>query len=98
MKAWEDGCSLAEMADHLGRTTYAVQMRLEREGCYPGGMTKQDEPPAWTEEADAILTKMFEEGSSLAEMAAYFGRTEKAMEVRLFYKGLIKTPPKLFGS
>lgn len=96
VQAWKEGRSISEMAEALARTPYAIRMRLEKQGLYEGGMTKEDEPPRWTEQDSRELARMFQRGSTLTEMAEYFHRTEKAIEVRLFYMGLSKNPPKLF--
>lgn len=96
MEAWADGVPATEMAAHLGRTVRAVRMRLENFGKYDGGMTAEDEPPAWTEAETKELFRMVDEGYTLTEMARQFGRTKKAMQARLFYLGLSKEAPKLF--
>ena len=96
MAAWAEGCTVAEMAAHLGRTPHAIRLRLEKEGKYEGGLTAADEPPAWTEADNKELFRMVDEGCSIARMAQRFGRTEKAMEARLFYLGLSNKSPKLF--
>lgn len=96
MAAWAEGCTIAEMASYLGRTPYAIRLRLEKEGKYAGGMTAEKEPPAWTEADNTELFRMVDDGCSISEMAQKFGRSEKAMEARLFYLGLSKKAPKLF--
>ena len=94
--AWAEGRSASEMADHLGRTPYAIRLRLEQYGLFEGGMTAADEPPVWTDADNRELHRMADEGRSLSEIAARFGRTEKSIEARLFYLGLIKKGLKLF--
>lgn len=96
ISAWEAGCTVTEMADHLGRTPHAVRLRLEKYGRYDGGMTAADEPPPWTDADNKELFRMVDAGCTTAEMARKFGRTEQAMEARLFYLGLSKKAPKLF--
>ena len=96
VSAWEEGSTITEMAEYLGRTPHAVRLRLERYGLYDGGMTAKDEPPPWTANEQQELFRMVDAGCTIAEMAQKFGRTEQAMEARLFYLGLSKKTPKLF--
>jgi len=96
MAAWYKGCTIAEMADYLGRTAYAIRLHLEKCSLYDGGMTAADEPPPWTNADTNELFHMVDAGCTTAEMAERFGRTVQAMEARLFYLGLSKKAPKLF--
>lgn len=94
--AWEAGIPISEMAEHLGRSEYAVRIQLEKAGRFAGGMTAEDEPPRWTDADNKTLFRMVDEGCSVEKMAEHFGRTPKAIQARLFYMGLSKDAPKLF--
>ena len=60
--------------------------KLTGEPVYSIYAARQENPNAydpWTEEADAELTQMWEEGKSVAEIAEHFGRKNSAIIVRM---------------
>ena len=65
--------------------------KLTGEPVYSIYAARQENPNAydpWTEEADAELTQMWEEGKSVAEIAEHFGRKNSAIIVRMKKLGL----------
>lgn len=65
--------------------------RLTGEPVYSVYAAKQENPNAyepWTAEADAKLTRMWNEGISVQEMADYFGRKNSAIITRLKKLGI----------
>jgi (p)ppGpp synthase/HD superfamily hydrolase len=65
--------------------------KLTGEPVYSIYAARQENPNAydpWTEEADAELTLMWEEGKSVAEIAEHFGRKNSAIIVRMKKLGL----------
>jgi hypothetical protein len=60
--------------------------RLTGEPVYSLYAARQEHPNAydpWTEEADAELSLMWAEGTSVPDIAEYFGRKESAIIVRM---------------
>ena len=64
---------------------------------FPGGLrilnisARQENPNAydpWTEEADTELKQMWSEGTSVADIAAHFGRKQSAIITRLKKLGI----------
>ena len=92
IEAWHEGMRITEIAQELKRTPNAIRSRLKKNGLLE---TAPDIAP-WTEEDTRQLFRMVDRKCTLKEMAEHFGRTEKAMEARLFYLGLSKKAPKLF--
>ena len=74
-----DGKSRAEMSAQLGRSPNAIKMKLQSLGLY---VPKPAARP-WTAEDEAALVRQYREGVSFAELAAAFGRTERAILSRL---------------
>ena len=74
-----DGISRTEMSAQLGRTPNAVKMKLQSLGLY---VPKPAVRP-WTPEDEDSLVSMYREGSTFAELAAAFGRSEDAILSRL---------------
>ena len=97
MAAWRKGASVEEMAAELGRTPKAICCRLENNGIWADYSPSEDEPPRWTATDTQNLLKMVAEGYSISRIAERFHRTEKAIEARMFYLGLTKKAPNLFG-
>lgn len=97
MAAWRKGASVEEMAAELGRTPKAICCRLENNGIWADYSPSEDEPPRWTAADTQNMLKMVAEGYSISRIAERFHRTEKAIEARLFYLGLTKKAPNLFG-
>ena len=65
--------------------------KLTGEPVYSIYAARQENPNAydpWTEEADAKLTLMWEEGKSVADIAEHFGRKNSAIIVRMKKLGL----------
>jgi (p)ppGpp synthase/HD superfamily hydrolase len=65
--------------------------KLTGEPVYSIYAARQENPNAydpWTEEADAELTQMWEDGKSVAEIAEHFGRKNSAIIVRMKKLGL----------
>ena len=65
--------------------------RLVGEPVYSVYACRQEHPNAfdpWTEEADADLARMWEEGSSVDDIARHFGRKSSAIMVRMRKLGL----------
>ena len=65
--------------------------KLTGEPVYSIYAARQEHPNAydpWTEEADAELKRMWEEGISVAEIADHFGRKQNAVIVRMKKLGL----------
>ena len=65
--------------------------RLTGEPVYSLYAARQEHPNAydpWTEEADAELSLMWAEGTSVPDIAEYFGRKESAIIVRMKKLGL----------
>ena len=65
--------------------------KLTGEPVYSIYAARQENPNAydpWTEEADAELTQMWEEGKSVADIAEHFGRKNSAIIVRMKKLGL----------
>lgn len=65
--------------------------KLVGEPLYSIYAARQENPNAydpWTEEADAQLRQMWEEGVSVADMAVHFGRKESAIIVRMKKLGI----------
>ena len=65
--------------------------RLTGEPVYSLYAARQEHPNAydpWTEEADAQLRQMWEEGTSVAEIAQHFGRKQSAIIVRMKKLGI----------
>ena len=65
--------------------------RLVGEPVYSVYACRQEHPNAfdpWTEEADAELTRMWSEGSSIDDIAKHFGRKSSAIMVRMRKLGL----------
>lgn len=65
--------------------------KLTGEPVYSIYAARQENPNAydpWSEEADAELTQMWEEGKSVAEIAEHFGRKNSAIIVRMKKLGL----------
>ena len=65
--------------------------KLVGEPLYSIYAARQENPNAydpWTEEADAQLRQMWEEGVAVADMAARFGRKESAIIVRMKKLGI----------
>ena len=65
--------------------------KLVGEPLYSIYAARQENPNAydpWTEEADAQLRRMWEEGVSVADMAVRFGRKESAIIVRMKKLGI----------
>ena len=74
-----DGISHSEMSAQLGRTPNAIKMKLQSLGLYvpkPAART-------WTAEDEHLLVKLYREGTSFAELASVFSRTEGAILRRL---------------
>ena len=84
-----------EISRELGRTPYAVFLRMEKLELYGAvpGYPQYDLLPKWTQEDTKMLQTLFKEGKSVSELADYFGRSEKAISTRLFYMGLLKKCP-----
>ena len=74
-----DGISRTEMSAQLGRSPNAIKMKLQSLGLY---VPKPAARP-WTAEDEAALVRQYREGVSFAELAAAFGRTERAILSRL---------------
>ena len=65
--------------------------KLIGEPVYSIYAARQENPNAydpWTEEADAQLKQMWSEGTSVADIAAYFGRKQSAIITRLKKLGI----------
>ena len=65
--------------------------KLTGEPVYSIYAARQENPNAydpWTEEADAELTQMWEDGKSVAEIAEHFGRKNSAIIVRMKKLGI----------
>lgn len=65
--------------------------KLIGEPLYSIYAARQENPNAydpWTDEADAELRRMWEEGTSIADIATYFGRKQSAIIVRMKKLGL----------
>ncbi len=92
MTAWHKGTPVEEISAELGRTPLAIRYRLENNEAWA-----EEEPPCWTAIDTQHLIGMVGEGRSISQMAEHFHRTEKAIEARLFYLGLSKKAPDLFG-
>lgn len=74
-----DGISRAEMSAQLGRSPNAIKMKLQSLGMY----VPKPAARLWTAEDEAALVRQYREGASFAELAAAFGRTERAILSRL---------------
>jgi len=90
-RKWE----VADIAAQMQRSEYAVFCRMEKLELYgeEQGYPSKDVLPPWTNEDNAKLREMFQNGSSIAEIAVRFGRTEQNISARLFYMGLTKESP-----
>ena len=65
--------------------------KLTGEPVYSIYAARQENPNAydpWTEEADAELKQMWSEGTSVADIAAHFGRKQSAIIIRMKKLGL----------
>lgn len=74
-----DGLPRSEMAAQLGRSPNAVRMKLQALGLY---VPKPSARP-WTEEDEKTLLARYRSGASFAELAGFFGRSERAIITRL---------------
>ena len=74
-----DGISRTDMSRQLGRSPNAIKMKLQSLGLY---VPKPAARP-WTAEDENLLVKLYREGISFTELAATFGRTERAIISRL---------------
>lgn len=94
-KLFKSRLSIEVMAAQLRRSSYAVYCKLEHMGLYADepGYPKYDAMPMMTSDDIALLRQKFLEGTSLDELAAYFGRDKKSIAYRLFYMGLLKKSP-----
>ena len=66
--------------------TTPAYKKLIAEPVYSIYAARQENPNAydpWTEEADAQLRQMWEDGTSVAEIAQHFGRKQSAIVVRM---------------
>lgn len=91
--AWNEGRDVLEMAKELERTPYAIYCRLE--AC--GLVGPDEEPQQWSREDTRELFRMVDLKATTAEMAEHFGRTERAIESRLYYLGLRRRAPMMNG-
>ena len=65
--------------------------KLIGEPLYSIYAARQENPNAydpWTDEADAELRRMWEEGTSIADIATHFGRKQSAIIVRMKKLGM----------
>jgi transposase-like protein len=92
IEMWLEDGRITEIARELRRTPYAIRCRLEKYGLLESALSNTP----WTEEDTRQLFRMVDRKCSIKEMSEHFGRTEKALEARLFYMGLSKKAPKLF--
>ena len=74
-----EGVTQADMAGQLGRTPNAVKYKLQSLGLYQ----PRPSAKAWTPEDESALVAMYRSGASFADMAAAFGRSERAVITRL---------------
>lgn len=71
---------LDQMAVQLQRTPNSVRLKLKSLGLY-----KYTPMPRWSEEDDALVIQMYNQGASFQEMAEHFKRSERAIVARLVH-------------
>lgn len=91
IEMWLEDGRITEIAKEIKRTPFAIRCHLGKYGLLE---TAPGIAP-WTEEDTKQLFRMVDRKCTVKEMAEHFGRTEKAIEARLFYLGLSKKAPKL---
>ncbi|MBQ9193962.1 MAG: hypothetical protein IJ156_09615 [Bacteroidales bacterium] len=74
-----DGVPRSEMASQLGRSPNAVRMKLQSLGLY----MPQPAARPWTEDDERRLVDLYRSGTSFADLATAFGRSERAILTRL---------------
>lgn len=74
-----DSVPRSEMAAQLGRSPNAVRMKLQALGLY----VPKPSARLWTEEEESRLVEQYRSGASFADLAAAFGRSERAILSRL---------------
>ena len=68
-----------QMSEQLQRTPNSIRLKLKSLGLYvPRAM-----PPKWSQEDDALLIQMYDQGVSFDDMALHFNRSPKAIVARL---------------
>lgn len=89
---------IEDIARELHRSEYGVYCHMEKLDLYGDvpGYPLYDPLPMWTSADNKKLTELFRQGKSTAEIADYFGRSEKSISARMFYMGLTRqSPPTL---
>ena len=71
--------AFSDMAEHLGRTTNSIRMKLKAMGLY----TPKASPRPWTAEDDKRLVALYLENQSFQDLAGISGRSENAVITRL---------------
>lgn len=101
---FSEGQTVSQPAKALGRSEYAVRLRLQKLGLITGDteaeVSAADSPSPqenayepWTPETIAYLTLLHSEGWSIDEIAHTLGRTSSAIRSRLKKLGLPDMPP-----
>lgn len=76
---YNDGISIREISEQLGRTQKSIRLKLIALGLYE----PKPSPKAWTEEDEKLLVRMYNEDLSFKEMSDTLGRSEGAIVSRL---------------
>ena len=77
---YNDGVSVHDISEQLGRTQKSIRLKLTALGLYE----PKPAPRAWTEDEDKLLVRMYnEEDCSFKEMSDVLGRSESAVISRL---------------
>jgi len=89
-----DGVPRADMSRQLGRTPNSIRMKLQSLGLY---VPKPAARP-WTALDDDLLVKLYREGVSFPDLAATFGRSERAILTRLLLHRAALLPDPVAGA
>ena len=76
---YNDGISIRDISEQLGRTQKSIRLRLRALGLYE----PKPSPKAWTEDDEKLLIRMYNEDCSFKEMSDILERSESAIISRL---------------
>lgn len=92
---YESGQSVEEIAEHFGRTPGAISYRLIMYGMAEDGFEGISFLPGSKAIKNSELRDRLLHGETIAQLAERYGRTEKAIRMRLFYMGMGGKGPKV---